>query len=312
MLQVVTFNIGGARKLRQPPHKPVKLGGEVAIALKQHLQPATPTFIALQETGFITWETGHSSSAHQALAENMGGEVYRAYFAPELNTYMQPHGNLWNRAVYEGARAAGEGNGFVTNLPFAAWDWETFSHTQDHWTHTQISHAQLYSSGNRDTQPRNLMVASLAHPQYGALYLLNTHWGTLSGEKRHEEQHPRTQAGEALRMAQATETLRVVQELRAAEQHVGKAPRPIILCGDFNATPDAPSLQALQTAFELLTVENPPQEAYSHLGHQILIDHVLVSDPQGILPPARTFVQTDVVFNDLSDHLPVIAIFGMG
>ena len=48
MLQVVTFNIGGARGMRPAPHDHEKLAGDALCTLKQVINPAQPTVIALQ------------------------------------------------------------------------------------------------------------------------------------------------------------------------------------------------------------------------------------------------------------------------
>lgn len=310
MLQIVTFNIGGARKLRQPPHNPVKLGQDAAQTLRQVIDPSQPTLIALQETGMITWKSdGRCDVAHDALATALGAD-YHAHFAAELSSAFQSHARLWTREPYSGMVNAQEGNGFVTNLPFAKWDWDVFPGQREYWTYTQISQAVVYSTGNRNTQPRNLMVVSVEHPTYGALFILNTHYGTLSGEDRHDTNHTRTQEGEARRRFQSQQVLRVVHELREAERTHSKPARPIIFAGDFNAKPEAPSMQDLLTEFMLLEVENPLEDRWTHVTHEILIDHVFVSDPRGVLPPARCFIQTDLPFDDLTDHRPVVALWG--
>lgn len=309
MLQLVTFNIGGARKLRQPPHDPLRLGADAAETLRRLIDPTQPTFIALQETGWIEWAaSGRRDAAHEAFAASLGAG-YRAYFAPELTSATHPHPRLWGRDAYAGMRAAAEGNGFVTNLPFTPWDWAG-DQVNDCWAHTQISAAALYSTGNRDTQPRNLMVASVAHPTFGALYVLNTHYGTLSGEDRHDATHPRTQEGAARRRSQSEQVLRVVRELRTSEETHNKPARPIILAGDFNAIPPAPSMQDLREVFTLLPVDNDTADCWTHATHKILIDHIFVSDPRGVLPAATCSIQVDAPFDDLTDHRAVVARFG--
>lgn len=305
MLQVVTMNIGGARKLRQPPHDPACLGRDAAHTLAQVIDPTQPTFIALQETGTLT-ANGDTHTPHDAMAGALG-DSYTAHFAPELTSERHPHTRLWGRPAYDGMTSGAEGNGFVTNLSFAAWDWDARAGAA--WTVTQISRAAIYSTGNRNTQPRNMMVASVQHPAYGALYVLNTHFGTLTGENRHDPHAPRTLEGEAVRRHQAGEVLRVVGELRQAEIDHDKPARPIILAGDFNAVPSSEAMQDLSAVFTLLPVENPAPEQWTHTGHKILIDHILVSDPRGVLPTARCFIQTPLPFDDLTDHLPVAAVF---
>ena len=308
MLQIVTMNIGGARKLRQSPHNPHKLGQDAAATLRQHIDPAQPAFIGLQETGWITWQSGETHTAHTAVAAALG-EGYRARFAPEIVSTQHGHNRLWGRDAYTGMQSAAEGNGFVTNLPSTPWDWDTHPSAAETWTSTFIGRPTLYSTGNRDTQPRNLVVASVAHPEYGPLYILNTHFGTLTGEDRHNPDHPRSRFGEASRARQARQVLSVVDELRAAERAHERPSRPVILVGDFNAVPGSRSLDALEATFTRLTPQTPPADAWTHTGHRLLIDHIFVDDPAETLPDARCFIQTNLPFDDLSDHRPVIAVF---
>ncbi|MEO0563258.1 MAG: endonuclease/exonuclease/phosphatase family protein, partial [Chloroflexota bacterium] len=142
------------------------------------------------------------------------------------------------------------------------------------------------------------------------LFVLNTHLGTLSGEDRHDPGHPRTVEGNAMRLHQAEGLARVTAELRAAEAAAAVPQRPILLTGDFNAIPGSEPMDTLiASGYRLLSVENTPDEAYTHNVHKLLIDHVLVHDPAGVLPAGHAFVGTDLPFDDLTDHRPVIAIF---
>jgi hypothetical protein len=315
MLQVVTYNLGGARKLRTPPHNPEQVGKDAAAFLKKHITPDVPTLLGLQEVGQLGRVGGRVTASYAALCGGMGAD-YRAHFAAEVDLRTHPHAGLWSRPPYadgppitEGA----EGNGIVSNLPQARPPWPVW----DGWSVDYaapvvagISAASLYSTGSRDTQPRNLMVGFYAHPNYGALTFMNTHLGTVRGEDRHNPDHERTREGTARRVQQANQIVRVLGELRAAEVANEEPARPVILVGDFNAVLGAVPMQALTDAgFALLAVEDPVGEAWTHIGHRILIDHVLVSDPRGVLPAGRARILTDAPA-DLSDHLPVVAVFG--
>ena len=166
MLQLITFNIGGARKMRGENFSPSQLGLDVAQALLPHLDTTQPTVIALQETG-ISHAGGIKQSSFDATAYGLGVD-YRAAFAAELSTEWHPHQRLWNQPYYQAIDWGEEGNAIVTNLPMAEWAWQTrhFSNGLGWATASMISHATLYSSGSRDTQPRNVQVASLCHPSY--------------------------------------------------------------------------------------------------------------------------------------------------
>ncbi len=304
MLQLISFNTGGARWLHEPPYRPNTVGKDVAEALKTVIDPAKPTVIALQETGAVEKYDVLYESALEALVQyiDIG---YRSAYAREVDMLEHFHHRLWSREAYNGADFATEGNGIVTNLRPAKWPWKRhFTDAEPWYTQTQISWASLYSTGSRDSQPRNAMDASLTHPDYGPLFIINTHLGTLSGEDRHDATTERSQAGVAMRRYQVGEILRITHELRAAEETAEQDPRPIILTGDFNAVPGSAPMNDLGKIYTLLAPENPIEERYTHLKHNILIDHVLISDPCKALPTGTVRL---LPIDGLSDHRPVLA-----
>ncbi|MEL6151490.1 MAG: endonuclease/exonuclease/phosphatase family protein [Chloroflexota bacterium] len=326
MLQVVTYNLGGAKKLRRPPLHPDVVARDACQTLCNVIDPQQPTLIGLQEAGAIEWASAHEpvNSREETCAALMRslGDDFRSDYLPILNTQMYPHAGLWDRDAYtpqngHSLHYAAEGNGMVGNLRSVPWPWKHHSGynpdgtaaTSLHPIITQISTATVYSTGNRDSEPRYLMVASLNHPTYGDLFFMNTHIGTITGEDRHDSHHPRSREGEQIRLQQVREILRVTRELRAAEAHYRRPHRPIILGGDFNAVPDSQPIQVLREMFTLLDVDSPADEKWTHCVHKLLIDHILVSDPAGVLPPGHAHIITDGPFHDLSDHRAVYAIF---
>ena len=146
MLQVVSFNIGGARGMRPAPHNHHKLAADTFKTLKQVINPRQPTIIALQETGI---------AMHRGVFRNVGwklarllGDGYIAAFAPEVTMCDHPHPNLWDRPAYREMEAAAEGNGIITNLPVETWSWGSYPLDGDRqadcgWArHTTISRAR--------------------------------------------------------------------------------------------------------------------------------------------------------------------------
>lgn len=312
MLQVVTFNIGGARGMRPAPHNHDKLAEDTVKTLKQVINPTQPTIIALQETG-LAFTDGDSKNVGGKMAEILGRD-YLHSFAAEVTMRDHPHPQLWDRPSYRGMMHAAEGNAIITNLKPKEWSWGTYeaiiSQKVFHsWSrNTQISRATLYSTGNRDTQPRNLMVASL---QYDGipLYFLNTHLGVLIGEDRHDPTYERSRTASQIRMEQVREILYVIEELKNADQENEEPERPIILAGDFNAKADTPEMEMLQPMFQLLSPENSTNEQWTHQSHRILIDHILLHDPKQQLEAVSCHIQNKIPYDDLTDHRPAVAIF---
>ena len=314
MLQVVSFNIGGARGMRPAPHDHEKLAVDTYNTLRQVITPSQPTLIALQESGAAIFN-GSSRSVGRTMARLLGADYHDA-FAPEVTMCDHPHPNLWDRPAYRDMTGAAEGNAIVTNLPVENWSWGSYPayddcHNPGAWArHTTISRATLYSSGNRDTQPRNLMAASLNYRGI-PFYFLNTHLGLLIGEDRRDANYERSRAASQIRQAQVSEILYVIDELKRADLENEMPERPIVLTGDFNAQPDAPEMEMLQRHFRLLRPENKASELWTHNSHRILIDHILFHDPAEQFEVISCHIQSNIPFDDLTDHRPTVGIFAL-
>ena len=200
---------------------------DALCTLKQVINPAQPTVIALQESG-LAMVGGSLKNVGRRMAQLLG-ENYVDAFAAEVTMCDHPHPNLWDRPAFRQMTHAAEGNAIVTNLPISKWSWGSFpdyNHCTkaDAWTrHTSISRATLYSSGTRDTQPRNLMVASLEYRGI-PLYVLNTHLGVLIGEDRHDPTYERSRTASQTRQAQVPRNLarhRRTQKRRPGQRRAG-------------------------------------------------------------------------------------------
>lgn len=314
MLQVVSFNIGGARSMRPAPHDHEQLAVDTYSTLRQVITPSQPTLIALQESG-AAMHRGQSRNVGRKMAQLLGTD-YQDAFAPEVTMCDHPHPNLWDRPAYRDMSGAAEGNAIITNLPKEEWSWGSYPAYDDCYTdgawarHTGISRATLYSSGNRDTQPRNLMVASLNYRGI-PLYFLNTHLGLLIGEDRGDATYERSRTASQIRQAQVSEILHVIDELKLADEHNEMPARPIVLAGDFNAQPDSPEMEMLQRHFRLLTPENQHSQLWTHNTHRILIDHILLHDPAEQFEVISCHIQSKIPFDDLTDHRPTVGIFAL-
>ena len=314
MLQVVSFNIGGARSMRPAPHDHEKLAVDAYSALRQVITPSQPTIIALQESG-VALLGDQSRNVGRKMAQLLGAD-YRDAFAPEVTMCEHPHPNLWDRPAYRNMSNAAEGNAIVTNLPLDDWPWGSYPEDDDCYAtgawarHTAISRATLYSSGNRDTQPRNLMAASLNYRGI-PFYLINTHLGLLIGEDRRDPSYERSRTASQIRQAQVSEILSVIEELKQADRYNERLERPIVLVGDFNAQPDSPEMEMLQRHFRLLKPENKRSELWTHNTHRILIDHILLHDPAEQFEVISCHIQSKIPFDDLTDHRPTVGIFAL-
>lgn len=309
MLQVVTANIGGHRNYRDESI----VVEDIARQMKNNLplDYTVPTVIALQEVIQIAYEDDVSDIG-TSFARILG-EDYRAYFAQKISSETHPHATGWGKPSYAGMHFVAEGNGIVTNIPLADWPWRSpdvgfpgYENKTPIVTHLGLP--CLYSTGNRNTEPRNLIVAPLA-TEWGVVYFMVTHLSTLKGEDRFDPHHPISIEAGARRLIEIQHVIQVLDELRTAEKLYAKPHRPVILAGDFNVDIDREEMLHLQTRFSNLnqTGEKP---TYTYRKHEIEIDHILVNDPRQFMGSVQNvYVIDDLAVPDLLDHFPKVASF---
>jgi hypothetical protein len=354
---VMTINEGGARRAGKGRLGPINTDSDplsrLISSIIEELDPekSHPVVIAVQESHQV-WEGENpypsldtSQMLSKALTNRLGTAEYHHDFSDYLDSDSHTHPNKWRgkkekpRPHFKTFKRVKQGNAVIRNRDLAQWPWGLPS--EDYPGHeirkpisTQISRATLYSTGNRDTEPRNLIVVPLSFEQKTpgqkcserktSLYFMATHLTTLNGEDRHDSRNLKSQEASDIRLAQVHEILRIVDELREAEREANKGrkkegkkelePIPIILAGDFNARPGSPEVVALEQTF----LRFPPRWhdgsiqhglVWTHVGHKIHVDHIFYNDPSGSLTPVDCFALSPSQVGNITDHLPVIAKF---
>lgn len=311
-LQVITSNIGGNRHFRRTPIDPHRIAREVSEMLPiNRLQPA---ILAVQEVSNVQFSGEPVRETGTQLARELGPK-YRSYYASEIDSQTYPQRRAWNDATYFGTAHVAEGNGIVTNLPIEVWPWQSASrnhpgHLRVSPIQTTISRATLYTTGDRNTQPRNLLVAPISTP-FGSVFFMATHLATLShDEGKTGSSGTGGHSASQERYFQAEQILGVVRQLRTAEDERNLRSRPIILAGDFNAQPSSPEMQLLTSTFTLLEPQPTGDLRWTHMRHEIWVDHILLSDPLNVLgDPYACFIYQGKEVAEVTDHFPVAAIF---
>jgi endonuclease/exonuclease/phosphatase family metal-dependent hydrolase len=335
---VMTINAGGGRRARKKPLNPTQIADDLGKLISSTI--GRPDVIAVQESHQV-WKQRESppEETSQKLAQKLGesGESYRGYFSEYLDSDSHAHCNKWKAdGPFTGFKRVKQGNAVITNKDLSEWPWGLPDagcpgYEKRAPISTQISGATLYSTGNRNTEPRNLIVVPLSLGQGVSLYFMATHLTTLTGEDRHDHRKPRSKEASDVRLAQVHEILQVVEELKKAERDEGLPSAPIILAGDFNARPCSPELDTLEQTFLRLTPrwydEKGPfhrflaavwrvfrrktskKTPWTHVRHETHVDHIFYNDPDGLLTPIDCFVLTQSQVGKVTDHLPVVAKF---
>jgi len=320
-LTVMTANLAGARRQKQGRLDPKQTAFDFIHLMKdcsespirEHLIDSI--IIAIQET-YVVWTgfAGLPGNTARTLAENFG---LQDFFAPYLDSDSQPHKNKWERKAFEGFRKLQQGNAIVTNLRLGKWPWMQTNVKSP--MNIPISHPMLFSTGNRDTEPRHVVFIPLIIGNR-LIYFMAIHLTTLSGEDRHDPANERSKIASITRLEQIGNIHRLLYELRNAEKTAQMPHAPVILAGDFNATPESPEIinlsfgdidrfKRVQTLWHCSPQDASLEVLYTHIGHKTCVDHIFYSDPDDTLK-----VQSGIIFNEpgtenITDHYPVIAKF---
>ena len=312
LLQIVSANLGGNRHNVKPRRNLEQLAKKMKSMLP--IDTRKPVMIALQEIDCVWYDENQPLDIGQFLVSELGSH-FTLHSSTVLDSQKQPNRRAWNAPIFEGALRATESIGIVTNLELASWPWSGSKpnypgHGKLTALATQISSSSLYSSGDRDTQPRKLIVSSLNTP-IGPVVFICCHLATLKNEDRRDQNHPITQKASLERQFQTRQILNIVEEIRGAE--AGKAKSwPIILAGDFNAEPLSKEMLMLQTEFKLLDPESTSGNKWTHINHQVQIDHIFLSDKEQRLGNnIECYVYDNPGIRDVTDHFPVYAIVNL-
>lgn len=330
---VMTINAAGGSRARQTQLDPKQIATDLSKLISATIGTDSPIgmpdIIAVQESHQVWIIRGGDAflETSRELAQRLGSS-YSTYFSEYLDSDSHAHRNKWRQPAFYGFGRVKQGNAVITNKSLAQWPWDLPPRGYPGYNRlapaisTQISRATLYSTGNRDTEPRNLIVVPLSLGQEeqeeqvkkASLYFMATHLTTLNEEKDKHGRRKPTKRASKVRRAQVHEILRVVDELRKAERNAKQEPIPIILAGDFNATPGSLEINDLERTFER---PNPRWcdgsdyhgEVWTHVKHRIHVDHVFYDDPNGLLTRIDCCVLGLSQVEEVTDHFPVVAKF---
>jgi endonuclease/exonuclease/phosphatase family metal-dependent hydrolase len=160
----------------------------------------------------------------------------------------------------------GFGNAILTGLPILA-------------THSfQIPNQRERSSILKMPEKRGLFRADL-QPEKRGLTVFTTHWSLHANDR--------------------------IETAAAVANHIRAVSGPVILCGDFNAVPNSPEMEALLQATGLVDAGSAASElTFTSDKPTHRIDYILMS-------PDIHVNSVEVVHTQASDHLPVVVDFDL-
>jgi endonuclease/exonuclease/phosphatase family metal-dependent hydrolase len=251
------------------------------------------------------------------LKKKSGLSDYQSYFFPYLDSTQQSYPYKWNsnifRPYYEKGYRILEGIAILV---------KNQHHIYDLWRNDKPGYAvgqiiPWYSDkptiylGDRDTQPRNIILARILLKDKFVLFCC-VHLTTLKEESfKQSEKDKRLTTSKAIdiRTKQINWIVQYIKSYQNECLNRDGVSEPIILVGDFNTQPESDELNGLkQLDLELIPFDTS-NIRYTHRKYSILMD--LIYATKGIISGISHIIdlkELETYINkEISDHNPVIA-----
>ncbi|ETR71740.1 MAG: hypothetical protein OMM_02263 [Candidatus Magnetoglobus multicellularis str. Araruama] len=307
-ITVISINAGGGVRGRNTKVNPIKTAISLGAIIKKI--EINSTVIAMQESLKI-WNT--STSAYVETGKELAINLdlsYTSIFAPYLDSDFHTHQTKWEQESFKGYKKVQQGNSIITNINFGNWPWKQPctgypGHDKKSYISTQISNASIYSTGNRDTEPRNIVVVPLQITSNITAFFIATHLTKLTGENRNNLEDSRSKEASEIRLGQINQIFKIVKEIQCMDNYPLKS--PIILAGDFNAMPGSIEILKIEEIFQRVPLKKSESHAASEEFNNV--DHIFLNDPNNILSTNYSIKVDPHKINGITDHLPVVAKF---
>lgn len=336
-LKVLTWNVAGAKFLEKEQGERSKLRKKLNVQLRLLLQELEPDFVLLQEIVRYGKDESHADD----LVDRPDGYKYKPSRVIDTNNHSHPR--KWLKYFERGGWPKGtylaQGLGILWRddiLHGNIWEFEPIPQFQQYlYTEEVYLQTGLYT-GDRDTEPRVAVVAHFILSRGKVthdVFLVNLHLTTLKGER---EGKPRLDSeGAQIRMNQIEAVFHGIVS-RHTEwldeqpngQKVERGASVWILGGDFNCTPNSPTIARIKAMnFLDLNPEKGTGSKRGRVGHPasdltldylfagpkyIAFDHLsaereVLRNPEPLhTVSGKNSKRIDL---DASDHFPVFGSF---
>ena len=291
-LRIATLNVSGGEKSFEAYPFATQKSRQEALALL--ISRLNAQVLCLQEASEFIDADGLRHSLVEQIRQTVAYEY--AFFGETLSmrNHMQIKKDIMVQGVFCDWQNWAKGNAILSKIPFSRLSDPTRLGTPRNIPLFQ----PLRYEGNRDTDPRYVVLTRLQEPPYP--FLATLHLTTLIGERPPNALPGKDDLAKGLRKEQIKRFLDLVKD------YILQKNEPLILTGDFNATADEDCISRLleeEVGFVHLIPEN---ESPSHPKVTQPIDHILFF-PKERLVDYTCQIEVDVLSRRASDHLPVVA-----
>ena len=289
-LRIMTLNLGGGVKNFSGAPEESASKNEALLDLLYQLHPDV---LCVQEIAqFIDGE----GLKHSMVSLISDGAEYPFHCYGEtlsMKRHMQVKKDLMVNGLFKDWWDWSKGNAVFSQLPFA----RLGDPSREGVPRNVPIFQPLSYEGTRDTDPRYVILTRIKRSPFP--YLVNLHLTTLVGERGEDRQETILARARQVRAEQISRVMALVEE-NILERNL-----PLLLAGDFNATPSEPALQQhLETEHGFVRL-TPANDIPTHPVAGA-VDHIYFA-PANRLRSYTCQVVTSSLAHRISDHLPVVA-----
>ncbi|MFW5713037.1 MAG: endonuclease/exonuclease/phosphatase family protein [Brevefilum sp.] len=291
-LRVASLNVsGGEKTFEEFPHNGWQARRE---ALEILIERMDADLLCLQEASQHVDADGIMHNLIDDISK--AGDYDYSFYGQTLSmeTHMQVKKDVMVKGVFNDWWNWSKGNAILARIPF--------SRLSDTSRQGVPRNVPLYQppayEGNRDTDPRFVLIARIKQAPFP--FVATLHLTTLVGEREAPPSSEIIEHAKKMRYKQIQRFLDLVRE------HILQKECPLILAGDFNATPEEPCLNQLLDSSNGFVRLKPENETSTHSSHPAPIDHIFFY-PQERLVNYACRIEGSGLSRRASDHLPVVA-----
>jgi len=291
-LRIATLNISGGEKIFEEFSHDTQQSRQDALEIL--VRQLNAGLLCLQE---VSQYVDADDSVHNLMEAINHAGGYNYYFYGEtvsMQSHLQVKKDRMVDGIFNDWRNWSKGNAIHSRIPFA----RLGDPAQPGLPRNIPLYQPLTYEGNRDTDPRYTLLTRLKAIPYP--FVANLHLTTLVGERQPDRVPDRIERSQSIRYQQVERFLDLVRK------HILKRGEPILLAGDFNATPEEACISKLLEAEAGFVRLVPENVGPTHAGSEQLIDHLFFY-PRERLIDYNCWIESGDLSRRVSDHLPVVA-----
>ncbi len=291
-LRIATLNVSGGEKTFG--EFPLETRHSQQEARNMLIDRMNADLLCLQEVSQHIDADGITTSMVEDISQSAGYDYSFYGQTLSMETHMQVKKDVMVRGIFNDWWNWSKGNAILSRIPFSR-----LSDTKRPGVPRNIPLYQPPAyEGNRDTDPRFALLARMKKAPFP--FVATLHLTTMVGE-RTDPPHP-----ERIARAQEIRRRQIQRFLDLVGEHILQKDCPLILAGDFNATPDETGLAELLESQNGFVRLKPEIEAPTHAALDVPIDHIFFY-PKDRLVEYSCWIEAGDLSRRASDHLPVVA-----